>query len=406
MQEVGIKSVYLLEAGESEQDALKSLTTESLSVSRLSVGDVLVEDLKASSGQVLLKSGTRIDEVFHAGPVRAASGPVLVRKRNSEGGEGQAKSYLARIPEPTPGPPRPDSRVMRAVPAPPAPLKVLLAPRARILVTIEENFQRSLVVNSYASEGHEVVNRRWADVSRGDLQHLKLDALIVDLEDAAAAVSMLRKADLFKGVGILVAGADTRKAEIFKAISAGANGSVSLPPRRDQLLEKLRGTLQALGKRVAVKPAVLADRRTTPREGGHFVCHLSDPFLKNPLPIREATVLDLGENGIRIEYPRPAWPQAHAYLAHGVHPQHFCFNYAKDNPLGRDFVVAMPPAGGKEMQLSAKFVHVSANSDYETAGLVFHRVKGSVRDHISTVRGQVPGSTRSQPPPSTTRKPF
>jgi hypothetical protein len=234
---------------------------------------------------------------------------------------------------------------------------------------------------------------------------MKLDALVLDLAEAPGALAMLRKSDLFKNVGVLVAGAEARKAEIFKAVSAGANGSITLPLRRDLLLEKLRGTMQSLGKRVSVKPALITERRVEPREGGHFVCYLSDPFLKNPLPIHQVTALDLGENGMRIEYPRPLWPLPHAYLGHGVHPQHFCFNYAKDNPLGRDLVVTLPPAGGKEMQISAKFVHVSVNSDYETAGLIFHRVKGSVRGHISTVRGQVPSTVRAASP-GTTRKAF
>lgn len=405
MQEVGIKSVFLLEAGESEAAAVKALTTEPVAAFDLAEGDQLAEDLKDAAGGILLKAGTRIDEVFLDGGVRGAAGTVIVRRRESRDGEVQAKDYLGRIPPAPPRAPRPDSRVTRAMGGSAGALKVLLAPRARLLVTIEDNLQRSLVINSYAAEGHEVFDRRWADVSQGDLHQMKLDSLILDLAAAPAALALVRKSDLFRNVGVLVAGAEARKAEIFKAVSAGVNGSVTLPARRDQLLERLRGTMQALGKRVFFKPSLIAERRAVPREGGQFVCPLSDPFLKNPLPIREVTALDLGEGGMRIEYPRPAWPQPHAYLGHGVHPQHFCFNYAKDNPLGRDLVVTMPPVAGKEMQISAKFVHVSVNSDYETAGLVFHRVKGAVRDHVSTVRGRVPSTVRSSPPIST-RKGF
>ncbi len=405
MQEVGIKSVFLLEAGESEQSALRALTTEPVEVFDLAVGDMLAEDLKDPTGRVLFKAGTRIDEVILETGVRGATGTVTVRRREPRGGEEQAKSYLGRIPPAPPRAPRPDSRVTRAMEGSAGSVKVLLAPRARVLVTIADNFQRSLLLNSIAAEGHEVFDRRWVDVSQGDLHQLKLDALILDLAEAPGALAMLRKSDLFSRVGVLVAGAEARKAEIFKAVTAGANGSITLPLRRDLLLEKLRGTMQSLGKRVTVKPALITERRTAPREGGHFVCRLSDPFLKNPLPIHQVTALDLGENGMRIEYVRPAWPLPHAYLGHGVHPQHFCFNYARDNPLGRDLTVTMPPAGGKEMQISAKFVHVSVNSEYETAGLLFHRVKGSVRDHISTVRGQVPSTVRAAAP-ATTRKAF
>jgi len=405
MQEVGIKSVFLLEAGESETSALKALTTEPMEVFDLAVGDQLAEDLKDAAGNLLFKAGTRIDEVILESGVRGATGTVTVRRREPQGGEEQAKSYLGRIPPAPPRAPRPDSRVTRAMEGSAGSVKVLLAARARILVTVADNFQRSILLNSLAAEGHEVFDRRWVDVSQGELHQMKVDVLILDLAEAPVALAVLRKSDLFRSVGVLVAGAEARKAEIFKAVSAGANGSITLPLRRDLLLEKLRGTMEALGKRVVVKPALVTDRRAAPREGGHFVCQLADPFLKNPLPIRQATVLDMGENGLRLEYPRPAWPLPHAYLGHGVHPQHFCFNYAKDNPLGRDLVVTMPPAGGKEMQLSAKFVHVSLSSDYETAGLVFHRVKGSVRDHISTVRGQVPSTGRA-PAPGTARKAF
>src|SRR4051812_17123768 len=64
MQEVGIKVVFLLEAGESEAAALKALTTEPVAAFDLAVGDQLAEDLKDAAGGILLKSGTRIDEVF------------------------------------------------------------------------------------------------------------------------------------------------------------------------------------------------------------------------------------------------------------------------------------------------------------------------------------------------------
>ncbi|MBV8880757.1 MAG: hypothetical protein JO332_12370 [Planctomycetaceae bacterium] len=402
LQETGVKSVILLEAGESEPAAQKELATEAVEAWSLAVGDVLVEDLRDHTGRVALANGTIIDPVMLQAGIPGGNGRIKIRRRGLRGADEQVKAYLSRLPPASPRAPRPDSRVTRTTEASAGPLKILLVPRARVLVTVADNFQRSFMLNTFASEGHEVFDRRWADVSQGDLHQMKIDALVLDLMEAPTALPMLRKTDLFRNLAVLVAGAEDRKAEVFKALSNGANGSIPMPPRRDLLLERLRGTIQALGKRVTVKPALIRERRAMPREGGHFVCTVADPFLKQPIPIRQVTALDLGENGMRIEYPRPAWPQPHAYLSHGVHPQHFCFNYAKDNPLGRDLTVTLPPAAGREMQISAKFVHVSLNSDYETAGLVFHRVKGSVRDHISTVRGQV-GSTSRIAPPSTTR---
>jgi len=402
LQETGIKVVYLLEAGETELAAQKELSTESVEAWGLAVGDVLVEDLKDHTGRVVFRAGTFLDSVMLQGGIPGGTGLLKIKRRGLRGGDEQVKTYLAQLPPAAPRAPRPDSRVARVAEAAVGPLKILLVPRSRVLVTLADSFQRAFILNTYASEGHEVFDRRWADVSQGDLHQMKVDALVLDLAEAPVALPVLRRTDLFRSLAVLVAGAEDRKAEMYKALVAGANGSLPLPPRRDLLLERLRGTIQSLGRRVAVKPSVIRERRLQAREGGHFVCQIADPFLKTPLPIRQVTALDLGENGMRIEYARPQWPQPHAYLAHGVHPQHFCFNYAKDNPLGRDLVVTMPPAGGREMQLSAKFVHVSVNSEYETAGLVFHRVKGSVRDHISTVRGQA-GSTSRVAPPSTTR---
>lgn len=403
LQETGVKSLYLLEAGESEAAARTNLATEAVEAWSLAVGDVLADDLKDHAGRVALRSGTIIDPVMLQGGIPGGTGLIKIKRRGLRGGDEQVKSYLARLPPAVARPTRPDSRVTQAASPGAGAVKVLLAPRARVLVTIADNFQRSLMLNTYASEGHEVVDRRWTDVSHGDLHQMKLDALVLDLAEAPIALPILRKTDLFRGLAVLVAGAEDRKAEMFKALSAGANGTIPLPARRDLLLERLRGTIQSLGKRVTVKPAVTRERRAEGREGGHFICTISDPFLKAPLPIRQVTALDLGENGMRIEYPRPVWPQPHAYLAHGGHPQHYCFNYAKDNPLGRDLVVSLPPAGGRELQVNAKFVHVALNADYETAGLLFHRVKGSVRGHISTVRGQAGATSRVGPPPSTAR---
>jgi hypothetical protein len=399
MQEAAVKSVFLLEPGETEQSAQKLLTTESVEALSLAMGDVLAEDVRGAPGELLFKSGTIVDGAILDRGILAGLGRVSIRRRVLRGGAEQAASYLGLIPPAAPRTPRPDSRLTRAAGVAPGTIKPLLAPRARILVTVNDDFQRSLILNTYASDGHEVFDRRWADVSHGELQSMKLDALLIDLADAPGALQILRKTDLCKSLAILVAGLESRRPEIFKAISGGANGSVLVPPKRDALLEKLRGTIEAFGRRVNLKPALQGERRAGPREGGHLLCTLQDKFLKNPLPVQEATVLDVGEGGLRIEYSRREWPHPHAYMAHAVHPQHVFFNYAKDNPLGRDLTVSLPPAKGRTLEGNAKFVHISSNGDFETAGLVFQRMKSSVRDHMTAVRG---GTVT----PSTARKTF
>jgi hypothetical protein len=399
MQEAGVKSVFLLEPGETEPSAQKQLTTEAVEPLRLAVGDVLAEDVRGPEGELVLKSGTPVDGAILRLGILTGLGPVRIRRRVLRGGAEQAASYLALVPPAAPRTPRPDSRLTRASGAATSTIKPLLAPRARILVTVNDDFQRSLILNTYASDGHEVFDRRWADVSQGELQSMKPDVLLIDLAEAPGALATLRKTDLWKSLAILVAGPESRRPEIFKAISGGANGSVLIPPKREALLEKLRGTIEAFGRRVNLRPALQGERRTGPREGGHLLCTMQDKFLRNPLPVSEATVLDVAEGGLRIEYARREGPHAHAYMAHAVHPQHVFFNYAKDNPLGRDLTVSLPPAKGRTLEGNAKFVHVSANGEFETAGLVFQRMKSSVRDHMTAVRG---GTVT----PSTARKSF
>src|SRR5579862_1046082 len=184
LQETGIKSVYLLEAGETEEGAQKNLSTEAVEAWSLAVGDVLVEDLRDHTGRVALRAGTIIDPVMLQGGVPGGTGLIKIRRRGLRGGDEQVKEYLSRLPPATARVPRPDSRATRVSEAAAGPLKILLAPRARVLATVADNFQRAFILNSYAAEGHEVFDRRWADVSPGDLHQMKLDAIVIDLAES------------------------------------------------------------------------------------------------------------------------------------------------------------------------------------------------------------------------------
>jgi hypothetical protein len=401
MQQAGLQSLFFLDQGESELEAHRLLTTQIVSVRDLAIGDVLVDSIFDRNGEVLCPPGTFVDAVILAGDIRDLSGPVTIRKRGLRGGAEQASSYLGLLPRYPPQPPRPDSSLTWTGDPSARPLRPILAPRMKILATLNDDFQRALLMNMLAVEGHEVVDRRWVDVSQADFQKTAFDAMILEI---------VRKSDLFKSVAVLVTAPEGRRPEVFKAITKGANGSVPLPLRREILVEKLHGTIQAFGRMTKLKPVVVKDRRSQPREGGHLLCGLQDKFLTAPLPVKEATLLDVSDSGLRIEYRRPAWPLSHAYMAHGVHPQHFFFNYAKDNPLGRDLTVSFPSAGGRTLEGHAKFVHLSYYGDFEVAGLALERMKSSVREHMTTVRGG-PVTLRPIAPigpirPSSTRRPF
>lgn len=412
-QQAGIQTVWFADQGESEAEALRTLTTQVVDVRDLAIGDVLADTIIGPDGDDLIGPGTFVDAPILEGPVRKASGSVTIRRRGIKpGGPEQVLVYQSLLPKYAPHPPRPDSGATFAVTVQPRPLKPVLAPRATVLVTLEDGFQRALMMNMIAVEGHDVGDRRWADVSQAEFQRLRFDAIILDLADAPSALALLRKSEAFKSVAVLVTAPEGRRSEVFKAISSGANASIPMPVRREVLIERLHGAIQAFGRAPKLKPAVLQDRRGQAREGAHMLCQLQDKFLSSPLPVKEATLLDVTDSGFRIEYRRPVWPVPHAYLPHGVHPQHFFFNYAKDNPLGRDVNVTFPPTFGRTLEGHAKFVHLSFAGDFEVAGLVLQRMKSSVREHMTAVRGGStairPPSTAVKPPPSTTtfRRPF
>ncbi len=395
MQEAGIKSLLVLDPGETEQEALKRLTTEIVDASGLIPGDFLAQDLRDPAGELVASAGSPVDPAALAKANIVGSMRVAIKRRKPEPGAEQAGAYLAKIP-PVPKLPRPDSRMGRPVEAmtgarPP------FVPRARIWVSVADDFHRSLIVNAFTVEGHEVIDRKWVDRKESDFNVAKLDLLIVDLASAAEAVKIMRKGDLLNKIPMLVAAPEGKKQDVFKAISAGANGSVTVPPKREQLLDKLRSTLQAFGRSVNLKLDAQGERRAEAREPGNIVCTLQDKFLKTALPVKDATVLDLSEHGLKIEYGRKEWP-FHVYIAHAVHPQHPFFNYAQDNPLGRDVTIALPPIGGRTLEGNAKFVHVTLNGAYEVAGLKFHRMSTSVREHVTAVRtGGRPPTTVKRP---------
>lgn len=405
MQRLGMQTVYFPDQGEGELEAQRSLSTQTVDIRDLAIGDVLADNIFNAAGEEICPPGTFIDAPMLEGSLRGLSGPVTIKKRGMKGAAEQVSTYLRMLPPAAPRPRRPDPGLEPATRT----TRPLLAPRARILVSVEDAFQRALMMNVCASEGHEAIDRRWVDVTVGDFQRTKVDAIILELSDAPAALPLIRKSDVFRSVAVLVTAPEGRRSEVFKALSGGANGSIPMPVKRDVLLDRIHHTIQAMGRPVKLKPAVIKERRSVAREGGHMLCSLQDKFLSSPLAVKEATLIDVSDQGLKIEYRRPAWAP-HIYLAHGVHPQHYFFNYAKDNPLGRDVNVVFPSAGGRTLDGHAKFVHISMAGDFEIAGLVLQRMKSSVREHMTVVRG---GSSVVRPPaplrpapPSTTRRAF
>ncbi len=390
MAELGMEKLWLLEPGEGEQATQRALSTEMIALMDLQRQDVIAEDLRGADGSIAVAAGSVLDEAHFKAAFRSGAAQVTIRRRGIDAQLTLAREYTGSLPPGPPRPPRPDTRVTQLTTRVlPAPVRMLLVPRARVLVALKDEFPRALVSNALAAEGHEVSEQTVPREAALAARSTRPDVAVIDLADAPLFLGMVRTPDGPALTAVIVAGDETRREEVYKALQMGANDTLSLPPRPPVLLEKLRGCLQAMGKHVNVKPYVQAERRSGAREPGNFACGIRDKFLSKPLPVSSATVLDVSEGGLRIEYSRPSYPGFDSWMGHGVHPRHYFYNYSKQSPLGRDFTVSLPaPGGGAPLEAMARFVHIEAAKEFETAGLVFQRVRGSVRDHLTLIRGK------------------
>jgi hypothetical protein len=386
LEDCGATSVFFLEPGETEESAARTLAGEMREPALVGLGDVLLADAVMPDGRRVLQAGGMVDGVSLEA-VRSCRGPLAVLRGAFQEARGKARSYLSQCPGQPPRPPRPDTRLSAITAVKADAVKTLAVPRARVFVSIRDDFSRSLLANTVASEGHEVSEFRSSAEAAAALGG-RPDVVIVDLAEVSALCASARAAPQLRSTAVLATASGARPLEYYKAMMAGANGSLPLPPRRDQALEAVHSALRAMGKSVRLKPAILAERRKELRGVGAVACRLTDKFLSKPLPVTTATVLDIGEGGLRIEYARPDWPEPWAYVAHSMHPKHFFFNYARANALGRELTVSLTAPGGKTLEMLASFMHLTANGPFETAGLQIRKSQGSVREHMTTVRGQ------------------
>ncbi|HEX7898137.1 MAG TPA: hypothetical protein VF950_10280 [Planctomycetota bacterium] len=383
MTESGIRSVYLVEPGESEAACAREMAIERMTPRQVVEGDIFMDDMKAPDGTVWATAGTRVDA---DGLARLPDHPgdVAIRRRTLDADAAQAREYLGRAPMQPPRTAPPEVDGTRAIR--PQQAKDLFVPKSRIFVSMQEEGVRLFVVQTLKAEGHDAVEVVGAKALAVALVGGRPDLVILDLAEAVSACEVIRQSTATRNTGILVGAAEGQAREVYKALQAGANGSFTLPAARDTLLEAARGVLRVMGKYVRLKPSVRGERRAQPRESVQFVGRLTDSFLAKPLAVENATVEDTHEKGLRIVYQRPVWPIPWAYMPGSVHPKHFFFNYAKVNPLGREVTLSFVSPGGEGMQVQASFVHIRLDGTFESAGLVLRLTKGTVKKHMTTMR--------------------
>jgi CheY-like chemotaxis protein len=380
MKTAGLKNLSLLEPGETEFKASSDLEIQKVEPSALVEGDVLSDSLCGLDGTPIFPSGQVLDAPALVKARASGSRWATIRRRGMEAQQKQARDYLAlKKPASASRGMKVDERVTERFRADLIQVRPILVPRGRIAVGVRDEFLRAVMVNTLAGAGHETMAWKASAADLGNLKSWRPDLLLLELDDCSGLCPAIRKTEEFGIMGVVVCAEDGRRAEIYRALEAGANDSVHRPPTPDLLLYKVRVGLQAMGRTTKLRPVILMERRGAPRVPVQTACTFRDPLLTKPLAVSSATLTDYGAGGARVEYDRPRGPNPHAVIPHGVHPKHFFYGYAKSNPLGRDLVVKFAPPGGAPLEKFAKVIHISVSMAQETLGLAFQKDRQTVR---------------------------
>jgi CheY-like chemotaxis protein len=387
LHEANFAKLYLLEFGEDERVARRSLGIEHVLPKNVSVGDQLAEDIRTPAGDLLLAAGSAIDEsklqhLQSASTILA----VPIRHRKLAAMTKQAEDYLAKKAAAAPQAPKESgsTRIMRMTHTNQTPVRYLLIPRARVLVGIADDLLRTMLVNGLTSEGHEAVERKSAGAAVEDVFTERPHVILMDLAESVPAIQRLRSMEGVRNVAVVVCAEDPKSGVLTNALHAGANDWIPRPPGRDILNDKIKGCQDLLLRRVQVAPSLRDERRQAARPAGKGQCDLKDPALGKPLPIFTGDVVDVTESGIRIAYNLPKWPCPWAYTVHGVHPRHPFHPYATSNMMPRELRVSFTSSRGMTVEKAARVVHVSPQlNNTEVMGLTF-QLGGEMKIHRST----------------------
>jgi CheY-like chemotaxis protein len=372
LHEANFTKLYLLEFGEDERDARKSLGVEMVLPSKVQVGDQLAEDIRTPAGELLLAAGMTVDESKLAHLQKASILAVPLRHRKLSEMTKQAEAYLAKKTTASQGPKESSTRIMRMIHTSQSPVRYLMIPRARVLVGVSDDLLRTLLVNGLTSEGHEPVERKSPGAAVEDVFQERPHVILMDLAESQAAIQRLRSMEGVRNVLVIVCAEDARSSQLTNALHAGANDWIPRPPSRDVLNDKIKGCQDLLLRKVQLAPSLRTERRKTPRPAARGECELKDPALDKPLPVFVGEVQDLTETGIRIAYNLPKWPCPWAYTVHGVHPRHPMFPYATSNLMPRELRVTTKDSRGVPVEKPARVVHISPGlNNTELMGLTF-----------------------------------
>jgi len=370
LHESGILKLYMLEFGEDERTARRSLGVEMTLPAKVVPGDTLAEDIRTPAGDLVLGAETVVDESMLEKIRTASVLAVRIRHRKLPILMKEAEGYLAINRESTAVPKEAVTRIMRMVTS--APVRYLLIPRARVLMGMADDLMRTLLANALKSEGHEVVERNSAGAAVDDAHQERPHILLIDLAEALPVLGRIRGNEGLRNLTVLVCAEADKTSQIQHALYSGANDWLPRPPSRDLLSDRIKGCQDLLLRRVLMMPSLGGERRRHPRDTAKGECALKDFTQSKPLPVSTGDIIDLSEGGIRIAYNVPRWPYPWAYSTHGVHPRHPFFPYAISNPMGQELRILFPGPGGASIEKIARIAHLAPGvNNLEVMGLSF-----------------------------------
>lgn len=370
LHESGILKLYMLEFGEDERTARRSLGVEMVLPAKVVPGDKLAEDIRTPAGDLVLAAETVVDESMLSRIRTASILAVRIRHRRLAVLTKEAEGYLAINKDSMTGFKESVTRIMRMVTS--APVRYLLIPRARILIGMADDLMRTLLRNALISEGHDVLERNSAGAAVDDAHQERPHILLIDLADALPVMGRIRGSEGLRNVTVLICAEAEKTSQIQNALYAGANDWIPRPPSRDLLSDRIKGCQDILLRRVEMTPSLGGERRKHPRDGVKGDCGLKDPAQSKPLPVTTGEIVDVSEGGLRIAYNVPRWPCPWAYSTHGVHPRHAFFPYAASNPMGTELRIDFPGPSGAFIERAARIVHLAPGpNNLEVMGLAF-----------------------------------
>lgn len=372
LHESVMTKLFLLEFGEDERTARRSLGVEHVLAANVVAGDQLPEDIRTPGGELLLAAGTTLDEPM-LDRIRSASVlAVPVRHRKLAALTKQAEEYLAKNPASGPGLKEAVTRVTRITSTASAAVRYLLIPRARVLVGIADDLLRTLIVNALVSEGHEPVERKSAAAAVHDAHAERPHIILLDLLEGLPLLAKLRGEEGVRNVAVMIVAEPDKGAQIHNALYSGANGWIPRPPSRDALNDNIKGCQDLLLRHVQLARSLKNERRKHLRQPAKMECSMKDPTGGKPPPVTTAEIVDTSEGGVRLAYNVPRGSLPWAYMPHGVHPRHPFYAYATSIPGGQELRVTFAGPRGVPVEKAARIAHIApAVNNIEVLGLAF-----------------------------------